>query len=203
MLPFFGPLASHRDVPRMCGPSDSEVCPLKTPKAQEVSVSVPWSYRHRHAYASVRPRFPALVPAAQSHFAETRTRRPATPVDHPAPAPSRPAPSLRATRGLNRLRRPKLYRPDTAGRRRDPPLRRSEAGAPRTHAGRPRRKRTASSSITEQHQPWHSSANRLHGRMTSCARTGELSARRTSVPASQRKRARPPCGLRCHAAASG
>lgn len=71
MLPFFGPLASHRDVPRMCGPSGSEVCLLKTPKAQEVSVSRAMSYCHRHDHASVRPRFPALVPGSYPHRAGT------------------------------------------------------------------------------------------------------------------------------------
>ena len=48
---------------------------------------------------------------------------------------------------------------------RRPLLRRSEAGAPRAHAGRPRRKRTASPSITEHRQPWPSSENRFHDRM--------------------------------------
>jgi hypothetical protein len=112
------------------------------------------------------PRFPARVSGSQSRFAGTRTRRPATSVDRPAPATPWLAPSLRAPHGPNRLRRPKLYLSATAGRRRDPPLRRSEAGAPKAHAGRPRHKTAARSSITEQHQPWHSSANRSHGRMT-------------------------------------
>ena len=77
----------------------------------------------------------------------------------------RSAPSLPASRSLNRLRRPNLYRRRTAGRRRDPQLRRSNASALKTHAGSPRRKRAARSSITEHHQPWPSSAIRFHGRM--------------------------------------
>ena len=64
----------------------------------------------------------------------------------------RSAPSLRAASSLTRLRRLNLYRHRTAGRRRRPLLRRSEVCAPWTHAGKPRRKRTARSSIIEYHQ---------------------------------------------------
>jgi transposase InsO family protein len=48
---------------------------------------------------------------------------------------------------------------------RRPLFRRLEAGAPRTQVGRPRRMRTARSSISAHHQPWPSSTNRADGRM--------------------------------------
>ncbi len=88
---------------------------LKTSKSQEsIEFSAPQSYRHRHAHPLVRCRFPALVPAAQPHFTGTRTRRLAASVDRPAPATPWPAPSLRASGGLTRLRRLNFYHRRTA-----------------------------------------------------------------------------------------
>ena len=44
----------------------------KLQKDQEsIEFSTPQSYRHQHAHASVRPRFPALVPGSQPRFAGT------------------------------------------------------------------------------------------------------------------------------------
>jgi len=57
----------------------TRLCLLKTPRNREsIEFSAPQSYRHRHAHASVRPRFAALVPGSSSPHAGARTRRPAT-----------------------------------------------------------------------------------------------------------------------------
>ena len=147
-------------------PTVSRLSLLKTPKRQEsIEFRAPQSYRHRHAHASVRLRFAALVPGSKPRHAGTRTRRTATSVDRPAPATPRLAPSLRASSGLNRLRRPKLYRPDTAGRRSDPLLRRSETGALRAHAGRLDRKSAPLYSRAEYRRSRSSSAKRFRGQV--------------------------------------
>jgi hypothetical protein len=68
---------------------------LKTLKSPiSVAFLAPQSYRHRHAYASVRPGFPALVPGSQPRLAGTRGGRPATPGDRPALATPWPASAL-------------------------------------------------------------------------------------------------------------
>src|ERR1700704_2618244 len=68
---------------------------LKTPKSPaSVAFLAPQSYRHRHDHASVRPRFPALIPGSQPRLAGTRTRRSATSGNRPATATPRPTSAL-------------------------------------------------------------------------------------------------------------